>query len=343
VLKDLDFDLTRMSEKEIEELVQAFQANTDIKVDINRTNRRDMDMFVVSLKDKNPAVARDYVNALVRRYIEENLSSSRDETYGASKFLLEQIDLFKNKINAIEVKIADISQQKGSANQERLIALQKKLDELLLQYTENHPEVVKVHDEIETLKRQVRGSRRILVDDQTAQTDKEIKSELGEARTASRAPAERGNEQKIKELERDRDVYRKIYEDMLAALGRSEVSSHIEVQDKGGTFNILEPAVLPLMPVGSNRIKIILLGIIAGIGAGIGTIILLDSLDKSVKTVETLNGFGFPVLAVIPHISIPAEIKNTRIKDLALYTFTGIYYMGVAAVLAFEFLGKEIK
>jgi succinoglycan biosynthesis transport protein ExoP len=89
--------------------------------------------------------------------------------------------------------------------------------------------------------------------------------------------------------------------------------------------------------------KIILLGIVAGIGVGIGSLILLDSMDRSVKTVDALNGFGLPILAVIPHIQIPAEIKKTRIKDLALYTFTGIYYTGIAAVLVLEMLGKEIQ
>jgi hypothetical protein len=130
---------------------------------------------------------------------------------------------------------------------------------------------------------------------------------------------------------------------MLATLGRSEVSSHIDMKDQGATFNVLEPALLPLKPIGPDRIKIILLGIFAGIGAGIGFIILLDSLDKSVKNVDALSVFGLPVLAVIPHIQVPAEIKKKKIKDLLLYTFTGLYYGGVGAVLVIEAFGKEIK
>ena len=116
-----------------------------------------MDSFVVSVKHRNPAIARDYVNGIVRRYIEESLSAKREETYGASKFLLEQIDRFKEKLNTLDAQISEMSKQTSTVTDEKLIAYQKKLDDLLLQYTENHPEVVKVKDELEILKSQARS------------------------------------------------------------------------------------------------------------------------------------------------------------------------------------------
>jgi succinoglycan biosynthesis transport protein ExoP len=93
VIKDLDLDLSRKTEAEMEMLVKAFQKNMDIKVEMSKS-RRDMEMFMVSMTHSNPVIARDFVNALVRRYIEESLSSKRDDTYGANKFLMGQIDLF---------------------------------------------------------------------------------------------------------------------------------------------------------------------------------------------------------------------------------------------------------
>jgi uncharacterized protein involved in exopolysaccharide biosynthesis len=331
VIKELDHSFMQMPKAELELIVKDFQNKTEIKVETSQTGRRDMEVFTVSLKYRDPVFARDYVNTLVRRYIEEILSSSRDETSGASKFLKEQLDLFKEKIDTIDANIAKLKQESGVVAEDRLVALQKKLNDLLVQYTDQHPEVVKVKDEIESLRGQKgrnhrEGTGRDVADDQQV----------------VKAAAQKGT-QKIAGLERERDAYRKIYEEMMAAQGRSEVSSHIEVKDKGGTFKILEPAILPLKPIGMDRVKLILLGIIAGIGVGIGSIILLDSMDKSVKSVDAMNAFGLPILAVIPHIQIPAEVKKTRIKDLALYTFTGIYYIGIAAVLVHEFLGKEIK
>lgn len=151
------------------------------------------------------------------------------------------------------------------------------------------------------------------------------------------ASSQPGKKEKIAALERDRDTYRKIYEELLSALGRAEVSTHIEAQDKGGSLKIVEPAVLPLQPISPNRVKMILLGLIAGIGAGIGAIFLLDSMDKSVKTVDALKAFGLPILAVIPHMQNADELKRTKQKDIMLYSFTALYYLCVVAVLLFEF------
>lgn len=367
VIKDLDLDLTKKSENEVEMLIQAFQRATDIKIDVNKS-RKDMDMFTVSLKHKNPVIARDYVNGLVRRYIEESLSSKRDETYGASKFLVEQVDLFKEKINTIEASIERLKKVKGVGDQGRLATLQKRLDELLLQYTDKHPEVVKIKDEIWLLKRQLKNNRRTPAagqgiednasspGDQAAVADTEKKSGRTEAGLGANDPNERaeerqggenastkiGHDQKIKELERDRDTYRKIYEEMLAALGKSEVSSHIEVQDKGGTFKVLEPAVLPIQPISPNRVMMILLGLLAGVGIGAGTVILLDNMDKSVRSTDALKDFGLPVLAVIPHIELPEDIERTKRKDRLLYAFAAVYLAGVSALLAVEVV-KQIS
>ncbi len=317
VMGDLDLELTRKSDAEVEKLVQEFQKTTDIKIEMNKSTRKDMDMFTVSFRHANPATARDYVNILVRRYIEESLSHNRDETYGANKFLLEQIDLFKDKISTIEADIARLSRQPATVAQDKLRVLQKRLDELRVQYTDNHPEVMKLKAEIEALRNQSTGS----------------KPSADAGRTGEQP-------QKLSALERDRDTYKKIYEDLMATLGRSEVSSHIEVQDKGGTFTILEPAILPLSPVSPNRVKIILLGLLAGIGGGIGFIILLDGMDKSVRTLDTVKTFGLPVLAVIPNIQNPADIQRTKRNDLALYIAAGVYLMCVVGLLSVEFLKR---
>lgn len=350
VVKDLELDLTRKTDAELESLIQSFEKDTDVKFELNRSNRRDMDTFTVSVQHRNPVIARDYVNTLIRRYVEESMSSKREDTYGASKFLTEQISIFKEKINTIDGTIAKMRQQKDLAAQEGLSALQKKLDALLLQYTDQHPEVIKVKDEMASLKRQMRGRKNALgkspvVEERpggASTVDGGAAAEPDNAKRLQEGEPSSSTRQKIAELERDRDTYRKIYEEMVAAQGRSEVSSHIEGQDKGGTFTILEPAVLPVHPVSPNRVKMILLGLAAGIGIGVGAIILLDSMDKSVKTTDALKDFGLPVLAVIPHIELPGDVEKAKRKDRLLYAVAAVYLACVSALLAIEVI-KQIS
>jgi succinoglycan biosynthesis transport protein ExoP len=337
VLGDLDPNLTKKSEAEVEKLVQLFKKRTEIKIMSAQSN---MDMFAVSLSDGDPVFARDYVNTLIRRYIEEGQSHKRDESSGANKFLTEQIDLFKEKISAIERNIAQLRKEQNVVPQERLPALQKRLNELLVLYTDNHPEVLKVKAEIENLKRLAKDSKQTVDSGKTG--DKDDATSLTQEQGIARPAEKQGERIKLSELMRERDAYQKIYQDLVATLGRSEVSSHIEIQDKSGTFRVLEPALLPLKPVSPSRFKIMLLGLVAGIGGGIGFIILLDSMDKSIKTVDTLKTFGVPVLAVIPHIQNPAEIKKTRRNDLFLYTAAGAYFLCFVGLLTFEFIKKGL-
>ncbi len=345
-IKELDLDVAKKTEDEVENLVQSFQKATNITIDLNKS-RRDVDMFTVSLRHGNPVIARDYVNALVRLYIEESLSSKRDDTFGAKKFLVEQVAILKDKISGIEAEIAAMNSQIEAdsarmkqlgedASRNHLAALRKRLRDLLHQYTPQHPEVEKLQDEIVLLERQVRAGRR----PQAASADNDEGNKNGAARSAAdtgNAPASlTGKEQKVKELERDRDTYHKMYEEMLATLGKSEVSSRLEVQDKAGTFKVLEPAILPIRPVSPNRIIIIAFALAAGIGAGFGFVILMDNMDKSVKNVDTAHTFGIPVLAVLPYVRLPHEIRWAKIRNFLLFVFTAFYLAGVAALLTFE-------
>ncbi len=379
VVGELDLDLTRKSDVEVEKLVRNFQKAMDITygIGLNKPSGSNMDMFTVSFRDANPVVARDFVNVLVRRYIEDNLSHNRDATFGANKFLLEQIGLVKDKISTIEADIARMSKLPDTVAvahetvaQDRLRVLQKRLYELRLQYTDNHPDIIKLKAEIESLRSQSVGGKPVAaagrkdeqqqpglnLDDTTPRNNIVPDLEKAEAGNMSNDPAgktpKRGNEfstsklgdrQKISSLERDRDTYKKIYEDLMATMARSEVSSHIEVEDKGGTFKILEPAILPFSPVSPNRVKIILLGLLAGVGGGVIFIILLDKMDNSVKTLDSARSFGLPVLATIPHMQNLADIQKKKRNDLVLYIVAGVYLICVAGLISFEFFKRGVQ
>jgi hypothetical protein len=86
-------------------------------------------------------------------------------------------------------------------------------------------------------------------------------------------------------------------------------------------------------------VKIILMGILAGIAGGFGLVMLLDQMDKSVKHVTTLKQFGVPVLAVIPKIKDAREIARRKKRDILLAVFTGMYGLCIMAVFARELIG----
>ncbi|HEY6011491.1 MAG TPA: Wzz/FepE/Etk N-terminal domain-containing protein, partial [Nitrospirota bacterium] len=98
VISELGIDSSKMTEAQIEGLIRKTQDKTQITIEFNKSGRKDVDFFTVSFRDRDPRRARDYVNNLVSRYIEENLSGKREDTFGASRFLTDQINHYRDVV-----------------------------------------------------------------------------------------------------------------------------------------------------------------------------------------------------------------------------------------------------
>jgi len=108
VLDELDLNLKKSSGAEQEKLVKQLQDNTQIKI-------KDKEgLFIISFQDDNPKLARDYVNTLVRRYIEESTSNKREDSYGAASFITEQANTFREKLQKSEDAVNAFKQGEGS-------------------------------------------------------------------------------------------------------------------------------------------------------------------------------------------------------------------------------------
>ena len=351
VISDLDLDLGKKSDAEMENLIKSIQDRTEVKLEFNKVSRNNIDFFTVSFQDRDPKLARDYVNTLVGKYIEENLRFNREASTGTNSFLLDQINLVKAKVGKLDGEIVRLKEKDAEIEQskkkEEEIALQnenrpsvadtralelkklkKRLDYLLVHYTPDYPEVTKVKADIESLKAEIKASPRNpdVVPDR-------VRRSVGKSNVDLAASSE--IKTRLVELERERDTNQRIYEELSAAYGVSQVSAQAEMQDKVGTFRIVDPAILPIKPVKPNRIMIMLLGILAGIAGAFGFIVLLDVSDKSVKSVGMLKNFGLPVL-VVPHILSPDELKKARINNVFFYGLSGLYVVLLAAVIVRE-------
>jgi uncharacterized protein involved in exopolysaccharide biosynthesis len=331
VISDLDLDVGRARGSDIEDLIKSIQLRTEVKVELNRARMSDIDFFTVSFQDRDPRIARDYVNALVGRYIEESLRFKREESKGANSVLMNQLNLLKVKIGKLDEEIivlkerdeAALMGKKQSASVDdrlsELKKLQRKLDSLLAAYSPEYPEVIHVKAEIESLKAEMEQMPR------------------GGA-SADHTAAASNVKARLAELESERDVSRKIYNDLAAAYGISQVSTQSGKDDKTGRFRIVDPAILPRKPVSQGRIKILFGGILAGIVGAFGLIVFLDSLDKSIKSVDAIKKLGFPVI-VVPHIPDPYAAVKARRNDIYFYSCCGLFISLLVVLMIRKVLG----
>lgn len=389
VMDDLDLNVKQKNNAQLEKMVSEFQEKTDIK------QKEKEGFFTITFTNENPRLARDYVNALVRRYIEENITSKREESYGATSFLAEQIKTIKAKLEEAEARSNSYMRDKGGvlaqneaavlaeigiAQQKldelamrrrqlesmksldrkndplkaRLAELQKKQQELGLVYTDNHPEVVEIKNEIAAVKQQLKpGSRRADSSGAPSLEMEKISIELSSLRGAENdqrrfiaskqamlrsIPAARAG---LEAVEREKNSQKLLYEQLMARYGQSEVTKQMEVQDKSMTFRIVDPAVLPTKPYSPDRVRIILLGIVGGVAASFGFLVLLDQLDKSVRNVESLKALGVPVLAVVPTIKNPIETQAARKRDYWFYGIAAACFMLILATVPLELIRSQ--
>jgi polysaccharide biosynthesis transport protein len=389
VIRDLDLDHQR-SDSEREEFIKYLNAKTNISMD------RQRGLFVITFRDQNPVLAMEFVNTLIRRYIEQSSLSNREETTEATQFLGEQIGIFRDRIGAAEERINEFRRenalilatdevtlrreistaeeelaahrirrneleaqrnifQSSDPLRERLAALQKRLDELLASYTEQYPEVIKIRAEIEsTQNRMSIRDPEVYATVSDPQRFEQIQVELNAlTRMMSNLEEQVGRNKALlreipsvrsalNDLITEKEKQRQIYEQLVGRYGQSELSKEMELQDKSQTFRVIDPAILPTSPVSPNRVKIMLMGIIAGLGGAFSLLVLLGLLNTSVKSVDDVKTLGLPIMALIPKVRDEQEIRRTKRRDLRFYFLTGGYFGVILCFLALEFLGIGI-
>ena len=384
VASELDLDSSKNGDAQLNGMIEKLRNNTDIKLNDKEG------LITITATDQSPRVVRDYINMLVRCYIEENLSKKREESYGASSFLSEQIVAIKEKMDKVDTELGKIRREKGvslpsdaggqfdinaaqqrldelalrrsqleitrsqlknnSPARARLLALQRRLEELRVEYTDNYPEVIKIKSDIEVAQRELgRGtmSNSISEPQELARTDAELNAvKVSEARQHALIASNRGGGRgrpvenpELEKLEQERNNLRNLYDQLMTKKNQAEVSKQMEVQDKAITFKIIEPALLPTVPVSPNRIRMILMGIASGIVGGFGLLLLIDFFDKSVKNINELKTLGVKIIAVIPKIIDPSTIESEKRKDFRLYVIAGTYFSVIVLLLGLELLG----
>ncbi|MBI4317968.1 MAG: hypothetical protein HY675_05725 [Chloroflexi bacterium] len=133
-------------------------------------------------------------------------------------------------------------------------------------------------------------------------------------------------EQELIELEKQYALDRTLYEAALGRLEQTRLVGDAELQMRQSTFRVAD---LPEAPKAGGLprkglITFTLVGIIAGLVLGLGTVITVAWADKTVRHREDLNGTtDAPVLATIPRLVAPKAGRLSRRNKDAVLQFVG--------------------
>ena len=292
------------------------------------------------------------------------LRVKRNELAATAKTIQEQLKMMKSM--AANMGNTAATPAGGSDNAWRIQALEAKIEELLLNYNEQYPAVVKLRAQIAELQNRQADLPQNSPPSASAENFNpfedpifvDLKMRINTTQSDISAILAKENElttiidnnqkilanfpqdkKQLADMERERAMYRNLYDKMLERVGISEVSSQIEVSDKTATFRVVDPAILPTQPVGTKRIMLMAMGLLAGLGAGLGGVLIREKLDDTVKSPDVIRALGVTVLAEIPHMPNEEENVRTRKLDRLIYSYAISCLVCISIMMGHDLLG----
>lgn len=144
------------------------------------------------------------------------------------------------------------------------------------------------------------------------------------------------------DLTRDHENKLNQYRQLRAKQLQAELAETLESENKGESFTLIEPPQVPSSAEKPNRPKLLAMGFVASMGAGLGLGILVEMFFGGVRGYTNISRVvGKPPLVVIPIILTESE-KNRRRKLLYRLLFI-LVLLGIAAVVLFHFLIMDLE
>ncbi len=243
-----------------------------------------------------------------------------------------------------------------------LARLKAELAGLKSRYTDKHPAVVQVQDQIakaEKLKVEVDKDRDddtglplsrgvAEIKSQVKGTDLDIqnrKKEIASIQSTMQTYEARlketpVREQQLADLTRGYDQSRQSYEDLLEKKNGSALATDLEKAQQGAQFTLSDPPGFPVSPYFPNRLLTTLGGLAAALFAAIGVAMMRETLDDCIHAdmeIKTIS--KVPVLISIPPLTTARDVSRARWRTIGEFTCATVVLVMVAtsAVAAFYY------
>jgi len=211
--------------------------------------------------------------------------------------------------------------------QGRVFALERALADAQLTFTDKHPEIVRLKQELADARKAAASERdqpaadrlsvlrsmpeyRQLTKDREAaklriadlqRQQKQITQAI--AQYQARVESAPRVEQQLASLEREYDLEREAYNGLTQKKQAALIAADLERKQGGEQFAVLVPAALPTEPFKPKPMRVLLMALVAGFVLGGAGVVGREYLDRSVHDARGLRDeFELPVLAEIPRI-----------------------------------------
>ena len=233
--------------------------------------------------------------------------------------------------------------------EQQLTGLQSQLQSLEGHYTEEHPDIVKLKNDIAELQKKHQDASAHAYAQPIGQNEQRVRATINESpeiqelrarlRQTDLAVSQRAREleelqrqikilqgrvqlspmiqQQFKALTRDYQTALSFYNDLLKKRNESQMATELERRQQGEQFRVLDPPSLPEKPSFPNRSLFGLGGVGVGLVLGLGMTLMFELWNKSMWTTEDVEFYlGMPTLALIPTIELSGKTKKATSRNM---------------------------
>lgn len=357
------------------------------------SNRKDSDTANKFLDSQISEYERRLAAAEIRlsdfkRKHNDVLVESSGGVYGQLSNLKRQLEANELKVQETESRLAQLTgavQQakdslggSGSNNKietqydKRIDTLNRQLDELLIRYTERHPDVIETRSMLRSLKdmraQEIESYQNALltggddsvnvqgrVGEEMAIAAQNLKNELASLQVRQDAYLEKIEsleskmdlipqiEAEMTGLNRDYNVTRSKYNDLLRRREAMLISQQADLQSDDVQFRVIDPPSKARKPSGPNRLFFNVVILIAGFGSGIALAFLVSQIQPIVvRPSQLTRATGFPVFGAISHVSVK-QLKQVENKKLIIFWVSNsLILIGFAGFMLLDAMGYRL-
>lgn len=276
----------------------------------------------LSMTGPNQEQITTILNQIVRSYVDQNQSRGSEETTKTLAFMETQIPLLKEKLETSEALFNDFRKKYGTIDvgkeaelllneksriDEQLNELKLKKADLTTYYTEEHPLVIQINEQLKVLNNRTREI------DNTIAGLPEIQREF-------------------LKLSEDTAINREIYLTLLKNYEQLKIVKAGQI----GYARIIDSPTSTFNAIAPNKLQILMLTTLIGMMFGVMLVLLKNLVRNVVKDPEHLETTtGIPVIATIPRSPLLSRLskkKNTTPRMLAHVDHSSLSYEAIKSL-----------
>ena len=314
-----------------------------------------------------PGSAQDYYGQL------QAAQSALQQAQLSLREAANQRNQFKQQMEDDEdsyLMFSELQPGAGSMLDIRIQGLYERIDDLMIKYTEKHPDVVEINDLIAELELRREEERALMDEMDMGPADnpvyQQMKMQLAQANAMVASMSSRVSEYKrrvdhlqemvdtipnveadLKQLNRDYNIHRQNYQALIERREAANISEQAEISGDQLKFRVVDPPRVPLHPSAPNRpllmTGVLIAGVVSGALFALFLFVLRPTFDNQRTVIEVT---GRPVLGGVSMIH-NSEWSRKHRHALVAFSLAGIgllaFYVGVLTVDGFSFNVAEIQ